>query len=79
MTMNEEKTKKLVRLTAGGTSAMVASKNQIIPFAMKTSTDQDLHTERGPVPHLFPKEASQMERTASVNAQAEQANKHDEK
>jgi hypothetical protein len=44
-----------------------------------TSANRDPHTQKEPPPDLFPQELSQRGHVRSMNAQAEQANEHDEK
>jgi len=66
-----------LRLTAGGTSATVASKSQITP--LKHIYEWKSIGQQGSPPYLFPKELGQTKFTTTVPAQVEQATKHNKK
>lgn len=69
---------KLVTHTTGGTSATVAMKSQARPLQTQ-SASADRKNRGVQAPHLSPHEVSQTIYPRFVEAQAEQANEHDEK
>jgi hypothetical protein len=77
----KEKYKRIARRTAGGTSAMVANVSQRRPLRTEIQISEFGGITAGENCHanLLPKDVSQTKGTTCIEAQAEQANEHDDK
>lgn len=74
--------KKLLRLTNGGTLAIAEMKRQMIPYRNDDmSIDRKKHRDslQEQPSHLLPEESGQTNHATTIIAQAKQTNKHDEK
>ena len=71
----------LATLTTGGTSAMVARKNQMRPWPTVNVSAHGKHHDlrEARTTHLSPYQTPQTENARFVIAETEQANEHDEK